>query len=119
MGPALADQSLLRYPLRCEAAELPLEALVNRRSSSGMSMRDLPDDAAGSWFHKPRCTRCERVRTVLDFRRQASVQFPQRPAPWPRRAATTSGRSEAHTSELQSLMRISYAVLCLKKKKKN
>src|SRR3546814_8297365 len=28
-----------------------------------------------------------------------------------------SGRSEAHTSELQSLMRISYAVFCLKKKK--
>src|SRR3546814_9483616 len=27
-----------------------------------------------------------------------------------------SGRSEEHTSELQSLMRISYAVLCLKKK---
>src|SRR3546814_10597804 len=27
------------------------------------------------------------------------------------------GRSEEHTSELQSLMRISYAVLCLKKKK--
>src|SRR3546814_2214811 len=29
------------------------------------------------------------------------------------------GRSEEHTSELQSLMRISYAVLCLKKKKSN
>src|SRR3546814_9058545 len=28
-------------------------------------------------------------------------------------------RSEEHTSELQSLMRISYAVLCLKKKKQN
>src|SRR3546814_1307339 len=28
-------------------------------------------------------------------------------------------RSEEHTSELQSLMRISYAVLCLKKKKKH
>src|SRR3546814_2695886 len=27
------------------------------------------------------------------------------------------GRSEEHTSELQSLMRISYAVFCLKKKK--
>src|SRR3546814_4589180 len=27
-------------------------------------------------------------------------------------------RSEEHTSELQSIMRISYAVLCLKKKKK-
>src|SRR3546814_2091223 len=31
------------------------------------------------------------------------------PATWP--------RSEEHTSELQSLMRISYAVFCLKKKK--
>src|SRR3546814_8722868 len=32
------------------------------------------------------------------------------PGPW--------GRSEEHTSELQSLMRISYAVFCLKTKKK-
>src|SRR3546814_9863278 len=31
----------------------------------------------------------------------------------------TSLRSEEHTSELQSLMRISYAVFCLKKKKKD
>src|SRR3546814_1827526 len=30
----------------------------------------------------------------------------------------TQHRSEEHTSELQSLMRISYAVFCLKKKKK-
>src|SRR3546814_9724064 len=32
-------------------------------------------------------------------------------------AAAESIRSEQHTSELQSLMRISYAVFCLKKKK--
>src|SRR3546814_8702403 len=32
-------------------------------------------------------------------------------------AAASSARSEEHTSELQSLMRISYAVFCLKKKK--
>src|SRR3546814_2330472 len=32
---------------------------------------------------------------------------------------TRAVRSEEHTSELQSLMRISYAVFCLKKKKKN
>src|SRR3546814_7714690 len=32
--------------------------------------------------------------------------------------ATGPGRSEEHTSELQSLMRISYAVFCLKKKTK-
>src|SRR3546814_10769385 len=33
--------------------------------------------------------------------------------------AGLDGRSEEHTSELQSLMRISYAVFCLKKKNKN
>src|SRR3546814_6552956 len=34
-----------------------------------------------------------------------------------RREPVNAGRSEEHTSELQSLMRISYAVFCLKKKK--
>src|SRR3546814_4512915 len=34
-----------------------------------------------------------------------------------RRRLARIGRSEEHTSELQSLMRISYAVFCLKKKK--
>src|SRR3546814_4102004 len=32
------------------------------------------------------------------------------------RCAAVTSRSEEHTSELQSLMRISYAVFCLKKK---
>src|SRR3546814_8725905 len=32
---------------------------------------------------------------------------------------SAAGRSEEHTSELQSLMRISYAVFCLKKQHKN
>src|SRR3546814_7087721 len=42
--------------------------------------------------------------------------------PWYRQRRSTSLlklRSEEHTSELQSLMRISYAVFCLKKKKYN
>src|SRR3546814_8542549 len=34
------------------------------------------------------------------------------------RSVDTASRSEEHTSELQSLMRISYAVFCLKKKRK-
>src|SRR3546814_9820228 len=38
-----------------------------------------------------------------------------RPRRWSR-GYSRSGRSEEHTSELQSLMRISYAVFCLKKK---
>src|SRR3546814_3933160 len=42
----------------------------------------------------------------------------KKPVPWRRRIAWLVGiwRSEEHTSELQSLMRISYAVFCLKKK---
>src|SRR3546814_2810436 len=36
-----------------------------------------------------------------------------------KKRAGSSIRSEEHTSELQSLMRISYAVFCLKKKKNN
>src|SRR3546814_2025032 len=35
------------------------------------------------------------------------------------KARNSDWRSEEHTSELQSLMRISYAVFCLKKKKRN
>src|SRR3546814_3049764 len=42
-------------------------------------------------------------------RPHARPATPHRPRMW-------SGRSEEHTSELQSLMRISYAVFCLKKK---
>src|SRR3546814_6192456 len=44
---------------------------------------------------------------------------------WPQSVATSSApsrkssRSEEHTSELQSLMRSSYAVFCLKKKRHN
>src|SRR3546814_4483993 len=46
--------------------------------------------------------------------RRAEKRHRQRFTPlWPKRL----GRSEEHTSELQSLMRISYAVFCLKKKK--
>src|SRR3546814_2983556 len=61
-------------------------------------------------------------------RRSACAPYPAwpglRPALWPRSvphgwpASPYRARSEEHTSELQSLMRISYAVFCLKKKKK-
>src|SRR3546814_6057060 len=42
----------------------------------------------------------------IDFVKELSPATPER----------TAARSEEHTSELQSLMRISYAVFCLKKK---
>src|SRR3546814_8204360 len=50
------------------------------------------------------------------------LRVPHFPGPRPRtippvRREAPNQRSEEHTSELQSLMRISYAVFCLKKKK--
>src|SRR3546814_10259012 len=73
-----------------------------------------------------------RKRTVA-FRAASGHRRPTpvaaRPAPTARRTAPTAPlrsshkarrhRSEEHTSELQSLMRNSYAVFCLKKKKKS
>src|SRR3546814_972010 len=44
-------------------------------------------------------------------------QFGQGRAVLPAPSPASAVRSEEHTSELQSLMRISYAVFCLKKKK--
>src|SRR3546814_1805679 len=53
-------------------------------------------------------------------RRTASspTSIPTSSASLPVSAPCATWRSEEHTSELQSLMRISYAVFCLKKKKK-
>src|SRR3546814_5397889 len=56
---------------------------------------------------------------AFDLRRSMGRQGP--PPPHGRLVAPVRQRqrSEEHTSELQSLMRISYAVFCLKKKKEN
>src|SRR3546814_5431747 len=57
-------------------------------------------------------------RTVRAVHRQRGLAARYRPAAEVRQlAGTAQRRSEEHTSELQSLMRISYAVFCLKKKK--
>src|SRR3546814_9523116 len=62
-----------------------------------------------------------RRRETCSARRSCARTAPRRRRgrfhSWSRSAFTTP-RSEEHTSELQSLMRISYAVFCLKKKKK-
>src|SRR3546814_8093859 len=55
-----------------------------------------------------------RARSDLEIRRTASA-FRRHGGD----RHDASGRSEEHTSELQSLMRISYAVFCLKKKTHN
>src|SRR3546814_1586898 len=52
----------------------------------------------------------ERTGLVHDYTRKQGVEHSELMLP------TDAPRSEEHTSELQSLMRISYAVFCLKKK---
>src|SRR3546814_1699210 len=52
----------------------------------------------------------------LSRQRRAIHEIVARGRQRPRTVGVRNGRSEEHTSELQSLMRISYAVFCLKKK---
>src|SRR3546814_7861067 len=71
------------------------------------SCRDRPPPGRRASSTKGRCPRSRAVSWSPRRRPECCC----RRSPRPRR------RSEEHTSELQSLMRISYAVFCLKKKK--
>src|SRR3546814_3551428 len=63
---------------------------------------------------------CARYPTKSRSPAARSVPWPVRSLAVPAaRARHRTPRSEEHTSELQSLMRISYAVFCLKKKKQD
>src|SRR3546814_25794 len=90
----LADSSIatvLRDMVRPQDHPL-LEQALHRLQRDGQSAFDLPlrgQDGSYRWYQ---------IAAHLDAKQPA-------------------GRSEEHTSELQSLMRISYAVFCLKKKK--
>src|SRR3546814_2830011 len=73
---------------------------------------------------RPRLDQLERHFVVVEHGRERVVhmagevfQRQQFHASPPSGASPAWYRSEEHTSELQSLMRISYAVFCLKKKK--
>src|SRR3546814_963449 len=71
---------------------------------------DLPDVGAGASWRSDAAEQYEfGVLPSCKTRRQMEVPFEER--------RLLELRSEEHTSELQSLMRISYAVFCLKKKK--
>src|SRR3546814_5209782 len=68
-------------------------------------------------FRSPQATRClpsqparRGTRLYPPSMTKARTHFT------PRSQMSAANRSEEHTSELQSLMRISYAVFCLKKK---
>src|SRR3546814_5560385 len=92
------DAAVCRWAGRC--------ALHRRRGAHGAVRRLAADrGVAGLGRRRPaEIARCHDTGAASTRRRHSRT--------WP------GARSEEHTSELQSLMRISYAVFCLKKKNK-
>src|SRR3546814_7886043 len=87
--------------------------------SSDVCSSDLiaPSIAAVKTIRPCSCRRAKAPRQAgASGEKLAPVIVTNRP-PSARRASAEATRSEEHTSELQSLMRISYAGFCLKKKK--
>src|SRR3546814_4726399 len=83
------------------AAARPARSAIRRRRARRSTRSGSPPAATGTTRPPPSARRGSSPRASPASRRR-------RPAP---------ERSEEHTSELQSLMRISYAGFCLKKKK--
>src|SRR3546814_7775539 len=94
---------------------------VERERTSDRADRPARGAAAGARTDRHRSGRTNGARDRFTARRElrrrddaSRNHFPVR-----LRDCLRADRSEEHTSELQSLMRISYAVFCLKKKKRN
>src|SRR3546814_1042143 len=108
---AIADVQKTFYSLR--QSTRTRDAISARRSGLGRAYRRRarPGEelaAHGLRFFGPVRQLCGGAGLAIGPRHDRAMGCAGRPA-----------RSEEHTSELQSLMRISYAVFCLKKKKKN
>src|SRR3546814_4433860 len=99
---------LKKFRSRVRPGVLEVRARV-LRPVNAFSRLDLPTldrPAKATSVPPPSCGR--------SFSSAAETRKSQGPA---KRSRPASRRSEEHTSELQSLMRISYAVFCLKKKR--
>src|SRR3546814_6557687 len=88
----------------------------------GLSMESFEDDTAGgnphTWyalFIEERAILSEDPHGFVDAVTYESEAYAK--SIWSKIQDSLVWRSEEHTSELQSIMRISYAVFCLKKKK--
>src|SRR3546814_9510048 len=85
----------------CSSDLLPSDKMVSRKLGSDVQQRVIGD------------TEFSNLQLGFNFRFGEVAALRLGDIFWFRGA----GRSEEHTSELQSLMRISYAVFCLKKKR--
>src|SRR3546814_3428324 len=107
---------MLRRPPRSTRTDTLFPYTTLFRSARGAAARRRPP-------RKPRRRRPRRRRPLPRNPRLRRL-LPRNPRlrrllPKKRPPSRPRQRSEEHTSELQSLMRISYAVFCLKKKNKN
>src|SRR3546814_10024619 len=114
---------MIRRPPRSTRTDTPFPCTtLFRRHRGGATLRANSAAADRSprepWralaCRSPR-NRAQDHRLLRDAHFLAGARGRKRRAPF---AVVPSRRSEEHTSELQSLMRISYAVFCLKKKTK-
>src|SRR3546814_6623510 len=99
---------LFPYPTLFRSILSKVDAPDDQRRSQGPNFRNPVPDSLDSQIlsdAKPLFERGERMQLTYNVRNT-------------HRAVGTRLRSEEHTSELQSLMRISYAVFCLRKKTK-
>src|SRR3546814_8797707 len=97
---------------RPQARDGVREALAGQGRGSG------PEGAAHQHRLSPKERRIEGADEICGETQVPRRRKLRRGEPYRQIAARSEGgRSEEHTSELQSLMRISYAVYCLKKQK--
>src|SRR3546814_8338015 len=94
---------MIRRPPRSTRTDTLVPYTTRFRSWRPHVGRDLSAQLSG---RAPHLRHAARLRLLIEY-----PDFPDK--------RQTELRSEEHTSELQSLMRISYAVFCLKKKTNN
>src|SRR3546814_7524917 len=102
-----------------QLAEAPVDEGMKFVRRTVARFVEIGDRAGRKAVERHRGERAEIDRGPVDLDPRATPGAQHGLAAQPYRLADAARRSEEHTSELQSLMRISYAVFCLKKKKTN
>src|SRR3546814_5272989 len=99
-GPSRPHEPAFRSPIR-----------IRSRLNSGKRLSVSAQPKPNSAVHAPAISSAALTDSIVSGRNSSSSRIRLRAT-----TASAVSRSEEHTSELQSLMRISYAVFCLKKK---
>src|SRR3546814_6243228 len=107
---AITLASIIEKETGVPAERRTVAGVYTNRLAVGMKLQADPTIIYPITRGKPLGRRIKRseIQAVNDYNTYAMAGLPKGPIANP--------RSEEHTSELQSLMRISYAVFCLKKK---